>query len=473
MSLNIVTVNMGGMTHNPFEYYTSENISDTGDTGDISNIRVTRSKCNTRSTEWDYKTILGMLTKTKLLGFFEKFSHEQQTKYARFIEYVKTLELENDVILDHFFCDVKTAAEKLALENKFGRADSSIKRFNPIEFGYDAIYFEGSLLNQYNYVRDYSINGKDIGVLLERCLGVPSMNTLFCLDNTEWLSKTYDIERVYDIILYDMMKTYSVYVNYVEFDKIYISNIYDSRLDRLLDKLGDTPAIIVTQEGGFCDAWTTPNNNRVKLEYESSVENGVKFYTYNLDIDMYRINSIPDSISAILGNKKGIDIEFLVGNKLIRVCGLHCKEPKGERTYKKFVENGVLKLLEYEGVMNNIRYMFDWVYNKYYSIENSMEIIMGDFNPKNNEKSTLIKQLVEGKTNMKVVPDINTTNKTRSGYCAQLGKFWKESKVCKDMLIIRQENLVCNTEEVFPCINELITEKWVGDHSAVLANVQM
>ena len=454
MSLNIVTVNMGGMAHNPFEYYrdTSDNRSPT---------------VVFYPPEWDYKTTLGGLTKTKLLEFFENFSDEQQTKYAKFIEYVKTLELEKDVIFNHFFCDVKTADEKLALENKFGRTDSSIKRFNPVEFGYDPIYFEEDTRNQYRYVRNCSINGNDITVLLEKSLSVPFMNTLFSLDNTEWLSKTYDVEKVYDIILYDMMKTYSVYVNYVDFDKIYISQINDCRIDRLLVKLGKTPTIIVTQEGGF------GNDERVKLEYESPVENGVKLYTYNMDIDIYRINSIPDCISEMLGNKKGLDVEFLVGNKLMRVCGLHCKEPKGERTYEKFVENGVLKLLDYDGIIHNIRYMFDWVYNKYYGIEKTMDIIMGDFNPKNNDKSELVKNLVKDKYNIKVVPDGNTTNKTRSGYCAQLGKFWKESKVCKDMIIIKQENLVCNTAEVFPCINELITEKWVGDHSAVIINIQM
>ena len=100
-------------------------------------------------------------------------------------------------------------------------------------------------------------------------------------------------------------------------------------------------------------------------------------------------------------------------------------------------------------------------------------IIMGDFNPKNNNKSELVKMLVKDKYNIKVAPDGNTTNKTRSGYCAQLGKFWNESKVCKDMIFIRKENLVCNTEEVFPSISELISEKWIGDHSAVIVNIQM
>ena len=454
MSLNIVTVNMGGMAHNPFEYYR--------DTSDNRAPNVVFYP-----PEWDYKTILETLTKTKLLAFFEIFSDVHQIKYAKFIEYVKTLELENDVILDYFFCDVETADEKLSLENKFGRAESSIKRFNPVEFGYDPIYFEEDPRNQYRYVRNYSINGKDISVLLERCLGVPFLNTMFSLDNSGWLSKSYDIERVYDIILYDMMKTYSVYVNYVDFDKIYISQINDCRIDRLLTKLGETPTIIVTQEGGF------GNDERVKLEYASPVENGVKLYTYNMDIDIYRINSIPDCISEMLGNKKGLDVEFLVGNKLIRVCGVHCKEPKGKRTYEKFVENGVLKLVDYDGIMNNIRSMFDWVYNKYYKIEKTMDVIMGDFNPKNNDKSELVKLLVKETSNMKVVPDSNTTNKTRSGYCAQLGKFWNESKVCKDMIIIRKENLVCNTEEVFPSISELISEKWIGDHSAVIVNIQM
>ena len=466
MALNIVTINMGGIVHNPFEYYRN-----TLDNRPPSGVFY--------PPEWDYKTILGVLTKTKLLEFFEKFSVEHQRKYAKFIEYVKTLELENDVIFNHFFCDVKTADEKLALENKFGRANSTIKRFNPIEFGYDPIYFDKDINNQYRYVRNYSINGRDISVLIKKCLEVPFLSSLFNLDNTEWLSKTYDIERVYDIILYDMIKTYSVYINYVEFDKIYITNNYDSRLDRLIEKISDTPTFIITQEGGF------GSDKRVKLEYESPVENGVKFYTYNLDIDMYRINSIPNSISDLLGNKKGIDVEFVLDNKLIRVCGVHCKEPKGERTYEKFVKDGLLKLVEYDSVMDNIMdnimgnimYVFDWVYNKYYNIEKTIDVIIGDFNPKNNDKSKLIKTLIKDNSDMIVEPGVdsylNTTNKIRSGYCAQLGKIWQESKVCKDMVILNnfKTNIKIDSTEVFPDINELITEKWIGDHSAVIVKI--
>ena len=306
----------------------------------------------------------------------------------------------------------------------------------------------------------------DLTLLLQKCLDVPHLNSKFNLNDTSWLSKTYDVERVYDIILYDMMKTFSVYKHYLEYDKIYVSVEDDTRLERIIQKLDDSPAIFVTQEGGF-------NDERLSLIHEVNIEEGVKLYSYNLDVSVYRINSISSSITDMLGTKKGMDIELLINNKIIRLMGLHCKEPKKERTYERFVSEGLLGFTK-TSLTSLFKKSMDYFYHTYYGIEETITIMVGDMNPKDTEKSLYLKDLIEAQSNFKVYPENNeiTSQKTRSGFCAQLKKFWIPSKSCKDMIIV-ENTLDVNSYEVFPEIHELLTSNWVGDHASLIMNINL
>ena len=100
-------------------------------------------------------------------------------------------------------------------------------------------------------------------------------------------------------------------------------------------------------------------------------------------------------------------------------------------------------------------------------------IIVGDMNPKDLEKSSYIKTEIEKKTYLKVYPENNevTSNKIRSGYCAQKKKFWNSSESCKDMVMIENGGGIVNKYEVFPETKELLTNKWCGDHSSLTVKV--
>ena len=437
-TINVVTLNMGGSINNPFEYYPNNK--------NIFNIPL----------EWDYRKTLRGLT----ISMLKSYLGELEEKYSKFRDYL--YKFDNIDLLDYFFQEfnMENAETILELENKFGRKDSKIKRFNPIEFGYDPVYFIKDKRNQYNYTREYASKNIPLRELLKKCLEVPFLNNSFSLVHTKWLSKTYDIERVYDIILYDMMKTYSVYINYKLFDEIYISNTEDKRLDNLLNTLNNEPSILITQEGGF-------NDNRVNLLYETATEGGVKVYSYNIDAT-YRINSIPYEISKMLGNKKTVDIEIIIDNRILRVVGVHCKEPKGDRTYDKFVRDGIMKLFEpsTNGILSYFRNWYDW----YYNIKKRTDIIIGDFNPKNNDKVIEMREMFL-KENIKMYPlrEQNTTMKMRSGYCAQHKKFWKTSTVCKDMAIVNTDCII--GYKLYPSIDKLLTEEWRGDHCSFITTV--
>ena len=226
--INVITINTGGSQHNPFEYYQDENIIKIPD-------------------EWNYRETLKNLTSEILKEHMKCF----KGKYVKLKEYLD--KFENITFVDYFFpkTNVSISDKILTLDNKFGRKDSEIKRFNPIEFGYDKVPGENTTKNQYIYTRDYSKNNYYVGNILEKCLEVPLLNKNFSLEHTNWLEGDYEIERVYDILIYDMMKTYAVYINYKIFDKLYISNKEDKRLDTILEIIQLTPTIIVTQEGGF------------------------------------------------------------------------------------------------------------------------------------------------------------------------------------------------------------------------------
>ncbi len=443
-NLNIIQFNKGGKGHNPFEYYYSNG-----------------SEMN--SHEWDYQKILGQLTKTKLCGYLESFT---DSKYSPFIEYVKNL--NEEVILDYFFKtnDLDHTSNVMTLENKFGRTDSAFKRFNPVEFGYDSIYFAESDHNQYYYVRNSARHNVSLSDILKKCLDVPFMNPNFSLSDSKWLSKSYNPDRIHDIILYDMMKTYSVYFNYISYDKIYVSVEDDSRLDRILDKLGSDSAIFVTQEGGFDD-------ERLELIHKVNIEGGVELYSYNLDLEIYRINSISSSVSDMIGTKKTMDIELVINDKVYRIIGLHCKEPKKERTYEKFVKEGLLGFTQ--NSLYNLWYnTIDYFYYKMYGYTDKITIMVGDLNPADTEKSALVKDMLEQNSSFKVYPQSNeiTSKKTRSGFCAQLKKFWKLSESCKDMIIL-DDTIQVNSCQVFPQVEELLSKEWVGDHCSLIVNINI
>ena len=396
-NFNVVSINLGGMDCNPFEY--------------ISNGDANKGV-------WDFKTHLSGLNKNSLIGYISDYPE----KYKPFIKYVQNLEFED--VFDYMFEDVPD--DRLELDNKFGRSDSDIKRFNPVEYGYCSLYYMENEKNQFEYVKNIGMRNSLgdgnmclISETLKKCLDVPFLNYRFSLEHTGWLTKDYPMENVFNIILYDMMKTYSVIKNYDIFDTIYKPYDKDTRLDRLYGVLGKTPSIIFTQEGEI-----KSKDTRFKYEAEILVEGGVKMYSCNMKIDLYQINNIPDNISNVIGNKKSLDIEFFYGNSLYKICGVHCKEPKNERTYEKLVNEGFIRILKRDygiGVLGNF---MDWIYG----VKERKSIIIGDFNPKNNEKTDEIRDILEDSYTMYPQTNIITTRKTQSGYCTQKKKFWKEEE---------------------------------------------
>ena len=110
-TMNIVTINMGGADHNPFEYCSY---------GSFMLVR--------NLPEWNYRKVLNGLTKTILLNLLK----DVDKKYKKFIEFLDDIDEEN--LLEYFFPEfnIEHAEKVLELENKFGRKDSNIKRFNPV-----------------------------------------------------------------------------------------------------------------------------------------------------------------------------------------------------------------------------------------------------------------------------------------------------------------------------------------------------
>ena len=445
-NFNVVSINLGGMDCNPFEYI---------------------SQGNANKGVWDFEEHLSGLKKNSLMGYMSDYPE----KYKPFKEFVKNLDFKD--VFDYMFKDVPD--DRLELDNKFGRSDSDIKRFNPVEYGYCRLYYMESDKNQFEYVKDIGMkvtvgSGNDslISDTLKKCLDVPHLNDMFSLENTKWLSKDYPIDSVFNIILYDMMKTYSVIKNYNIFNTIYKPYDKDTRLDRLYSVLGKTPSIIFTQEGGI-----NKKDTRFKYEAEIFTEGGVKMYSCNMKIDLYQMNNIPDNISNVIGNKKSLDIEFFYRNSLYKICGVHCKEPKNERTYEKLVNEGFTRILKKDYYQSGlVGYFTDKLMDWFYGVKERKSIIIGDFNPKNNEKTDVIRGILKDSFTMYPKKNIITTSKTRSGYCAQKKKFWKESRVCKDIAIV-DDSLDINQYHVFPDSKDLLTEKWLGDHSAVILNINV
>ena len=127
--------------------------------------------------------------------------------------------------------------------------------------------------------------------------------------------------------------------------------------------------------------------------------------------------------------------------------------------------------------MKYFRNIYDW----YYNIEDRIDIILGDFNPKNNEKTQEIMNIIS-QENINMFPytqvtsdnDVyfeNTTKKTRSGYCAQYKKFWKPSIVCKDLIFVKNANIIEGV--IYPELDKLLTSEWSGDHSSVRVSINL
>ena len=118
-------------------------------------------------------------------------------------------------------------------------------------------------------------------------------------------------------------------------------------------------------------------------------------YSLNCSVTLYQVCKISSSISSQFGNKKGVNIQLLYQDTLLNIKGLHCKEPKDEITYESFVNNGLLQLnlSRPKGFFNNIYYC---ICDYYYDIKDkkAINIIMGDFNPKDNTKTNLIKHMI-------------------------------------------------------------------------------
>ena len=79
--------------------------------------------------------------------------------------------------------------------------------------------------------------------------------------------------------------------------------------------------------------------------------------------------------------------------------------------------------------------------------------------------------MISEKTEAFIYPanNIITTKKVRSGYCAQMSKFFKtkDSEVSKDMIIYSGPQKYIYDTEVYPDKDKLLTETWCGDHSSV------
>lgn len=440
-TINLVTINLGGKDMNPFEYF-----------------------YGTFNENWDYETTLKDLTKDIILRTISDTPRNKP-----FLEYVKNLSI--DTIISYFFLieNYNTSKEKLTLENKFGRSNSNIKRFNPVEFGYCPIYFDTSDLNQFEYVRKCG-QDMNMGQLLQNCIDVPFLNGTFNFENTDWLSENYSMDKVFNIILYDMMKTYAVYQNWVNFSKIYVSNSTDTRINDLVEKLDGEPTIVVTQEGCIRD-------ERFNFLYRSPIDNGVEVYSLNCNVTLYKVFKIPDTVTSQLGNKKAVSIQLLYQDTLLNIRGLHCKEPKDEITYESFVNDGLLQLNSENEIYYNYGALSKFYYclsQYWYDIDNkkTINIILGDFNPKDDTKSSLVKKMIVDQTNYNIVPiDESTTSKTRSGYCAQYKKFWNPSKTQKDLVIVDSNSI--KSYEVFPPTEQLLSDTWCGDHSSVICTINL
>tara|TARA_B100000767_G_scaffold65233_1_gene61554 strand:+ start:1491 stop:2801 length:1311 start_codon:yes stop_codon:yes gene_type:complete len=415
-SVKFVTINMGGRNHNPFEYL---------------------FKTKDNDVFIDYKKKLGGLT---LYGLKQILNNEKFNNYNNFITFVNSLGDES--LFEYFFNDEKDSKTKLKLDSKIGRLPNSY-RLNPIEHGYDEVYFDSFKGNQYQYVKASSINNEDISGVYLKCLEIFYNNI-----------NEYNETDLYNIILFDLMNIDAVFNYHTEFDKIYTDKNEDTRIKQIISD--GIPAIIVTQE--------KPLNKYVGLELISSSQNtnGTKVYKYNLDDSGISDISFQDTghhINNMMGNIKGCVTTMNIYNQTVRVTSLHCKDQtkvSDVNNISEFVKNGITPL---------------------FTNDDSIELVMGDFNPNTNEISNQIKDETTQDSDINYYPpnNTNTTKKVRSGYCAQMSKMFKSenSELSKDIIFYRynQEDIKINNTKVYPKTNELLSDTWCGDHSYISVTI--
>ena len=424
VTIKFVTINMGGKTHNPFEY-----VYDTPNHTSFDN----------------YKINLSVLTKSKLMNFLNQ--EKNQIKFPYFKTFLENI--NEEIIFNYFFTNETDSKYYLKFDSKIGR--NTGYRFNPIEHGYDKISkyigkywneitetnYNFPENNQYYFVRNYAKNNYNIQDLIHICL------------YTMYEKNTYEkTDQFHRLVLFDLMNIFAVYYNYEDFDKIYMDNEDDTRIEQIVKD--GTPMIIVTQEKGLCEF------DKLKVIKCSDIKNGTNMYRYNIDdndIDILSIQDISDINNEYIGNKKGFIINLKLYGKNITINSLHCKEyskvhPQG--TVEDLIDNGIINLLNSKSEIN---------------------MILGDFNPENNYFSSDFKDMIRTKTNSFIYPanNINTTKKVRSGYCAQMSKFFKtnDSEVSKDMIIYNGPNEYIYDTQVYPSLDNLLSKTWPGDHSSV------
>ena len=411
-NVKFVTINMGGRNHNPFEYL---------------------FKTKDNNVFLNYQKFLSELTFSELKEILKDDMFNNHTSFRFF---VNSLGVES--LFEYFFNNEMDSKKKLKLESKIGR-DPNSYRFNPIEHGYDEVYFDSFQGNQYQYVRDCSMKEKYIKELFLKCLEIFNQNT----------TENYDND-LFNLVLFDLMNVYAVFKNYQEFDKIYTDNNEDTRIQQIISD--GVPTIIVTQEKQI--------NDISGLELISSSQNshGTKVYKYNLDDSYISDISFQDTdsnINDMMGNNKGCITTMNIHNQKVRITSLHCKDQtkvSKVNSITEFVEDGLKPLFQ------NDKYI---------------ELVMGDFNPNNNDISNQIKNEMTQATDITSFPpnNTNTTKKVRSGYCAQMGKMFKSenSELSKDIIFYRydQEEIKIDNSKVYPETNKLLSDSWCGDHSSV------
>ena len=416
-SVRIITINMGGREHNPFEYYF-----------DSPNDAVFK----------EYKTILSQFS-------ISDFSHilktdERFSSYSLFIKFVS--EIKEDTVFDYFFSEPAESKKKLKLDNKYGRTDGY--RFNPVEHGYDPVFnsnFDGS---QYDYVKYWAMQSADISDLYLKCIQTLDINDI---DN---------MTLFYNLVLFDMMNICAVYHSHEKFDNIFVPKDDDTRITQITSS--SLPAIIVTQEKPL------PETESIRLIGRSTTKAGTQVYAYNIPENDLSVNSVkitPSCCNNFLGNEKGVIVSMVLYGKSISINALHCKDftkvmPRGSLT--DLVEFGINPLIK---TGNN---------------SHDMTIVLGDFNPSTNDisseiKTQLLNQLNTEETFIYPSDTEPTTKKIRSGYCAQMSKFFKtdNTEISKDMIIFNGNTSQINeiSSVVYPSIEQLLSKSWIGDHRYV------
>lgn len=411
--VRFITINMGGRVYNPFEYYI---------------------EMENKDSFQNYKTILSSLTVEKLKEYLEDVRFQD---YDSFRTFVNTL--DEGTIFDYFFSNPKDSKTKLKLENKVGRSVDS-NRFNPVEHGYDIVYGKENVsLNQYQYVREYGVSGGDIRDLVLLCLEISFENSVSMDDNYR------------NLVLFDIMNLVAVYSNYEEFDKIYVENMGDTRIQQLI--WDGKPSIITTQEGKLSEM------DGLRLLGSSEVEGGTNIYSYNIsekDMEVFSVGSTPESNNKHIGTQKGLRMDMNIYGKKVVLNSLHGKEPMGlpvNSSLEEYVDKGLVGLFD--------------------GSDDKIKLVMGDFNPNSNEDSNKIKDYVNSKTHAQFYPEKDriTTKKVRSGYCAQMSKMFKteNSEVSKDIVFYKLPETVSvrGNSVVYPEVDTLLTSSWYGDHSSV------